>query len=392
MTVRPNTLNNLDCIEGMKKLEDGSVDYKQQDLVTQVNKGDLLAVYTEPTSGKKDGRTVTGVVIEAKPGAGREVRAGEHIRVERHEGAIHYYAETDGRLLYEDGGSGDGGLSVDPVLTIDGDVGPETGNIDFLGSVHVHGDVDDNYTVTAKNGIVIDGSVRGAVLQSDGDIEVKNGIIGKNRAKVLARGSITAKFAESARIKACGCITIRHGAMNCLILSGNRIMSLEHKGHVVGGTLEAKYGVEVKELGNELENRTEVSVGRDFVLDRQIHKLKNNLRRSETASEQLQEKMTRIAESCESVDDLPARLKQVYVMLHKKNEAVKASNKKLSQAVEHFSEQIDDPARGEVVVHETLHRGVLIRMGEHYWQTESELKGLKVIYDGTQKKITTTAA
>ena len=283
-----------------KVSEDGYIDYKKQDLYTQVVKGELLAILTKATREKQDGCTVTGVEIKAGSEKSYSVDLGDNIHVEEKQDSIHYYSEIDGRLQM-DGAR----LSVDPVLTIEGDVGPETGNIDFLGAVLVRGNVLDNYEISAQKGIVVEGNVRSAVLRSPGDIDIHNGVIGKNKGLVSAKGDVSVKFAENANIQAGGNIVIHRAALNCRLLAGNRIISVENRGQIIGGELEAKRGAEVKVLGNEQEQKTEIAVGSDFDLRRRIKNTEKKLHSHRQALDKILLFLERQEKAAANPDDLP---------------------------------------------------------------------------------------
>lgn len=56
-------------------------------------------------------------------------------------------------------------------------VGATTGNIDFIGSVYVKGDVQSGFKVSATDDIIVDGLVEGS-LEAGGNIILRNGMKG----------------------------------------------------------------------------------------------------------------------------------------------------------------------------------------------------------------------
>jgi uncharacterized protein (DUF342 family) len=121
--------------------EDGKVNLFDLDLVRNVEVGALLATRTLPTAGEP-GITVFGTSIPARPGRVVAVRAGEGVRLA--DDGLQVFAAMAGHAALV------GNLvSVSPIYSIRGDVGPATGNIEFVGSVSVTGSVDAGYRVKA---------------------------------------------------------------------------------------------------------------------------------------------------------------------------------------------------------------------------------------------------
>ena len=75
---------------------------------------------------------------------------------------------------------------MEPVYTIEGDVNLKTGNVLFLGTVFVKGNVEDGFSVKAAGNIEIMGSVGKCLLDAEGDIIVHQGIAGKTEGRVRA--------------------------------------------------------------------------------------------------------------------------------------------------------------------------------------------------------------
>ena len=365
-----------------KVSEDGYVDYKDQDLYTQVSKGELLAIVTKATEGKKNGRTVKGV--EVKPGSGKSyaVNLGDNIHVEEKQDSIHYFSEIDGRLNTDRTK-----LAVDPVLIIEGDVGPETGNINFLGAVLVSGNVLDNYEITAEKGIVVEGNVRSAVLRSPGDIDIHNGVIGKNKGLVVAKGKVSVKFAENANIQAGGDIVIHRAALNCRLLAGNRIIAVENRGQIIGGELKARGGAEVKVLGNEQEQKTEIVVGSDFDLRRRIKDTEQKLHNHRETLDKILLFLERLKKVAANPDDLSAEMKKKYLQAIEAKTRLVESITNMEKATESNIKKLDKPMDASIIVHKTMHRGVQISFGKFHFEPDSEQTGVKIFFDRQHQQI-----
>ena len=361
---------------------DGRIDFKDSDLITRVKKDELIAVRRRAQEGVENGKTVRGGVIKAAKGQDVDVEAGTNIRVEEKDGVFNYYSRIDGQLLIHENI-----LSVEPLMVIKGDVGPETGNIDFNGSLAVLGNINDGYRVRAGKDITVQGNVGSAYLQSGGSIMIKNGVIGKYKGLVSAKGDITFKFAENSNIQAVGDMIIQRAALNCKLLAGGRVISTEEKGHVVGGEIKARGGLEVKVLGNDSEAKMSVAVGTDFFLENRIIEMRQKVETYEQSLgrfELLLGKLKRAEESCGELSD---SLKNVYTEARKKSTIIKLTIDNLKKKERDFFIQFNEIQDSEVVVYESLHKGVKIQFGKAGYEPETTRMAVKVFYDHTYRKI-----
>lgn len=363
-------------------LDNGRVDYKDQDLITNVKKDQLLVVVKKAKRGLKDGHTVTGKVIKAQTGRDVVLDVGNNIRVEELEGELHFFSTIDGQLLTRRGE-----ISVEPVLVIDGDVGPETGNINFNGIVNVNGNIRDTYTVYAGKDVIISGNVGNSIVRSEGNIVIKNGVIGKHKGLVWAKGDVDVKFAENANILAGGNINIKRAAMNCRLTAGNRIIATQEKGQIIGGEIRAKRGLEVKVLGNELEHAMDVYVGSDFSLLESLKEIRKKITSYETALR----KITLVIDKIEKLDkhpaELPENIRLIYEDVRKKATAARIAIPELKKRESAIMMELGRVLKSDVIVHESLFRGVKIYFGKSLYEPEDTKTRIRIFYDETYRKI-----
>jgi uncharacterized protein (DUF342 family) len=164
---------------------DGKVDLFDLDLVHNVAAGTLLATRQLPTSGEP-GVTVFGKPIPARPGRAAHVRAGPGARLG--DDGLQVFAVTAGHAVLV----GDL-VTVSPIYYVRGDVGPATGNIEFVGSVSVSGNVDAGYRVQAGGDVEIQGSVTAGDVEAAGNVSIRYGIQGHTgHGRVVAAGVVRA--------------------------------------------------------------------------------------------------------------------------------------------------------------------------------------------------------
>ena len=361
---------------------DGSVDFKNLDRVTNVKQNQLVAVLTRPAPGQREGRTVRGQAIKAQSGKPAVLEVGNNVRAEERNGAVHYYAAINGKLLV-DGNK----ISVEPVLAIEGDVGPKTGHIRFSGMVHVSGSVQDTYNVFSKKDVVVEGNVGNCVIKTEGNLTVHNGILGKNRGLIQVGGTVQVKFAENSHIRAGGDIRIQRAAMNCKLVAGSRIIAVEEKGQIIGGQLKAGDGIEVKTLGNESEHRMEVYVGSDFSVEQKLETLTEKIRKYERALAKIVLVLDKLKKVSPDPEGLPENLRKLYVETRKKSTIAKVAIAELRKKQHLLEGNLDEVRDAEVLVHDTLHRGVKLFFGRFTLEPDTRENRVRIFYDRKKCKV-----
>jgi len=234
--------------------EKGQVDFKNLDLLENVVVGQLLAVKVPAEQGVP-GRTVTNRITPARSGKDTALRHGKGTILS--EDGTELTAEINGQVVFQAGR-----ISVEPVYYVKGDVSLETGNIVFLGSVVVGGSVQDNFIVKAAGNIEVKGSVQKAFLEAEGDIIVRQGIMGREEAKIESTGgSIYANFIQSANVYAERDVIVSEGILHSRVDAAGRILCHGRRARIVGGMLRAGDEVNARVIGSDSFTKTEVRTG-----------------------------------------------------------------------------------------------------------------------------------
>lgn len=234
------------------------VDYKNLNLFVLVKKGDLLAERIPHTMGTT-GQDIYGAEVPAKPGKPKPMPNGKNTAVDGENSLI---ATMDGQIV--DNGSK---INIDPQLSISGDVGVSTGNIDFTGAVHISGSVQAGFVVKATGDVEVKGMVSGATIEAC-NVYVTGGVQGMNRGKIMAREDVRASFAENAEIEAGNNIYIADVSLHSELRAGKMVIVEGKRGLVTGGFLAAGEEVRAKVIGNQMNVATKITVGVNPMLQR----------------------------------------------------------------------------------------------------------------------------
>jgi uncharacterized protein (DUF342 family) len=237
------------------KEKDGRVDFKELNLIQNVVEGQVLARKIPPEHGES-GRTVTGKLLPAKDGKDCEIPIGKNVRLS--EDGNSAIAEINGQVII----TADK-INVEPIFVVEGDVNLKTGNILFLGTVMVKGNVEDGFSVKAAGNIEVTGSVGKCDLDAEGDIIVHQGIAGKTTGKVLSGHSVFARFIENATVEAAENVVVSDGIINSTIIANKKIICKGKRAAIVGGHLRASEEINAKILGSVSGSETILEVGYD---------------------------------------------------------------------------------------------------------------------------------
>lgn len=232
--------------------EDGSVDFKDLSVVTNINKGAIICKIIPPGKATP-GMDVYGDPIEGRDG--RESIPPQGRNTELAADGTQLVASCDGNLVCVNGR-----FQVDDVLHINGNIDNEVGNIDFCGKIIVEGDVCEGFSLKSRKSIEIRGNVEGASVIAKEDIVVKKGMNGMNRGILQAGGDIRCKFLENCTIMAGGSV-FTESAMNSVIQAEDKLVVDGRRSVLVGGTYTAKNVIEAKVVGSEAHVPTTIVMG-----------------------------------------------------------------------------------------------------------------------------------
>ncbi len=241
--------------------EDGSVDYWSIHSVELVEEGQIIATYHEPVMGS-NGMNVKGKMLFAKKGRPLPPLTGRGF--DRSSDNKIYTSQIDGKIEKQNNR-----ILISSVHEVHGDVGLKTGNIDFRGDVIVHGNVPTGAVIRATGSITVDGTVEGALLDANKDVIIRGGMLGGGRGIIKSRGEVHAKFLEYVEVKADGDVNIG-SAVNCDITTNGKVFLKGKLARIVGGVVHAAMGLEGNNLGNDYGVKTEVYVGVNMEVKKEI--------------------------------------------------------------------------------------------------------------------------
>jgi uncharacterized protein (DUF342 family) len=305
--------------------KNGRVDFKELNLIQNVVEGQILARKI-PAEFGESGRTVTGKMLPAKDGTDVRIDIGKNVHLS--DDGASAIADINGQVVITAGK-----LNVEEIMTVQGDVNLKTGNILFLGTVMVKGNVDDGFSVKAAGNIEIMGTVGRCNLDAEGDIIVHQGIAGKSSGKIISGKSVWSKFIENADVEAGDLVVVSDGIINSRIIANRKIICKGKRASIVGGHCMAAEEIDAKALGSIAGSETILEVGYDPKSKENLDKLETD---SQTLDKQLEDVNLNIGtlEALKKKTKLPEDKLAYFKELMTKKEELAAKIKEVSRQIE----------------------------------------------------------
>lgn len=241
----------------LQETNSGQINFKELNLIQNVVEGQPVAKKIPAQRGKA-GKTVTGKYLEATNGKDIAIPLGKNTKIAPD--GLTILAEVNGQVLLVKNK-----ITVQEIYSVDGDVSIRTGNITFLGSVVVNGNVDDGFVIKASGNIEVKGTVGKAELDTEGDIIVSQGIIGKDGGSIRAGKSIWSKFIQNTEIVEAGdMVIVSDGIIKSNVMANRKIICRGKRADIIGGNISASEAVYARNLGSATSGTdTVISVGFD---------------------------------------------------------------------------------------------------------------------------------
>lgn len=363
------------------KEKDGRVDFKDISTIENVVAGQLLARKVPAEQGQL-GQTVTGKLMPAQKGRDCELIVGKNVKIS--EDAMTALAEINGQVLLLAGK-----IHVEPIYTIPGDVNLHTGNVLFLGTVIVKGNVEDGFSVKAAGNIEIYGSVGKCVLDAEGDVVVHQGIAAKTEGRIRAGRSVYSKFIEHARVEAGENVVVTDGIIHSNVDANRMVLCQGKRAQIVGGRLRASEEINSKILGSVAGSETALEVGFDPKSKERLAELDGSKKTVEKALEEV-ELNIKTLESIQKVQRrLPPEKAQYLVEQNEKRSEMLGQLEEVSREIGQINSYLSSLTTiGKISASERVYPGVKVSIKNATLAVRTEFKYVTFFLQGGEVKVT----
>jgi uncharacterized protein (DUF342 family) len=317
--------------------EDGSADFRNINRYVHVKEGERVATLFEGKPGEP-GLDIYGKVIhppaikKIKLVVGKNVESRSGMDTENPELPVtHFFAASSG-VIY----TTDNSITVSPELNIESDVGLETGNINFDGTVRVQGNIVEGSVLKCNGSLFVAGNIETLDVEVFENLEIKGGVKGKDKDKGVIRveGDFHAKFIENATIEVAGDLIVENYILNSKILCLGSVFVTSDNGSVIASEMIVYKGVSTANLGSNAQLDTNIEIGFHFRNDRLFKQGKQTIKELEEEVAELEPKILRIKEmvtrSRGKLDEAKkAEFKKIFEEYAKKKKTIEILNQKL---------------------------------------------------------------
>ncbi len=366
----------------------GKVDYNNpKEVISNVVAGQVLAIKTPPTKGTP-GRTITNEVIETRNGEDVELLSGENAMIS--DNGLEIFAKIAGRAVLD---KVTNKVSVEKVYEVE-NVDYETGNIIFLGTVIVKGDVKDGFSVKAAGDIEVRGNVEKAELEADGNIVIAKGVLGKgsldNEARKMKDGavlkagdSIQATFIEQSEVFANNDVRVKENISLSKVDAGGRVICNGRRAYIYGGRIRASQEIYTKNLGIDAYTRTIIEAGIDPKSQEKLSQLLTEKSSHEETLMKINIKIQGMKE-LKKKGELDKEKKKMMERMVKAKEEFTLTIDELEQDIADLREWLSNlDTKGKVSVKDVAYPGVeiYIKDAKDPYRIKDEHKRVTFIYD-----------
>lgn len=321
--------------------------------IPSVKEGQLLATIIPPTQGI-NGMDVYGRPLIARPGKPLKIRAGKNVLLKDNQ----FFSTSNGQISVTNRM-----MSVNPVFEVRGDIDLKTGNINFIGTVIIRGEVPTGYEIKAGGDIQIGGIVDGAYLEAGGNITVRGGIAGCKRGKIIAGGNIQAAYLNQADVKAGQDVIIESSLLHSEVQAKGSIIC--QSGPIIGGKLWAGKNIKAKEIGNRLFTKTDLYIGFDPQLEELEQNILTEKQRISANLKKLNEFEHKLADVIKLKGSITNEQKQ---LLQKQNATIIQLQKEWNNLNEQLNEIEEEKllkSNAYIIVTETVYPNTTIHNGKY---------------------------
>lgn len=345
--------------------------------IPSTKKGEKLATIVPPQEGKA-GKNIFGKTLLPKKGKIPLLRPGKNTELNSNDNAV--YATTDGQVHLRGNM-----ISVVPVYEVNGDLDMKTGNLDFIGSIVIRGNVPTGFTIQAKGDIRIFGLVEAATLKAGGSIFISEGVAGLKKGHVKAGLDVHAGYINQGNIEAGRDIFVENSIIHSECIAKDSIFC--QKGNIIGGSLSAGKQIEAKDIGNRLSTKTQLFIGsnkkvqtRLSELEQKREELKESIKKLTILGERLKQK--------EAVSSLNEKEKLLLIRQRHSLETVRSELLDVEDDLEQMKEEEESNRNHKIVVQGILYPNVEIIHGKYHKTIHKTHQHVIVRFEDNDVRIT----
>ncbi|MBH0173101.1 DUF342 domain-containing protein [Fictibacillus sp. 23RED33] len=341
--------------------ENAKLDFKRLFTIPTAEFGEILARKVNATEGIA-GISVFGKVLSAKNGNDLLVKNG--MNTVFNESEQYVYASASGEVTFQKNR-----VNIYPVYRVDGDVSLKTGHIDFVGNVHITGDVPSGFKISAKGDVRIEGVVEAADITTDGNVVIGGGVLGQGKGTIRCGGDFTSLYISQGNVYANGNIMVAQTILHSHCEAELTVTCTSGKGNISGGTCIAGNGISAIDIGSETYSKTLLHIKTNAKMENDIVKYEQKILELQTNLEKLN------------------HLKTVLIQKNSERQTINRIINTISQAkheivdLQKKIQRCKSSSNSSINIKGTLHPNVEICIGKYKRKIQSPFNAAKVFIE-----------
>ena len=352
----------------------GQVDFKELNLIQNVVEGQPLAQKMLPQQGK-GGKTIMGRYLEAKNGKDINIPLGVNVKLA--DDGVTVLAACNGEVLLQ----GDK-ICVEPVREEKG-VNIKTGNVTFMGTVIVRGNVEDGFNIKADGNVEIYGAVGNCRIEAGGDIVISQGVSGRHEGFISTPKSVWAHHVENAKVEAGEYVIINDSIVNSEVTAMKKIVLKGKRAQIVGGHLFATEEITAKNIGSPAGGtETVLEVGLDPKAKKRLLELQDTQTKMVTELEEVERNIAHLEEQRKIRRTLPKeKVENLNALITRKQE-INTLSQEMTEEISQIETRLRDlKVVGKVNASGTVYAGAKIFVRDEKDEVKTEVKSVTFYWE-----------
>ena len=361
-----------------KHNEDGSVNYHDLNIISTVEKDQLIARMIPSVPGES-GWDVLGGELRPRDVQNVKFSYANNIRVS--EDGMQLYSEVTGHASLVQGK-----IFVSGVYEVPADVDNSIGDINYPGNVYVKGNVKSGFIIHANGDIIVDGVVEGAQLYAGGQIILKRGIHGMGKGLLSAKSNVVTKFIEGATVKSAGYVETE-SIIQSDVSANTEVIVSGGKGLIRGGNVRVGKKVAARVIGSTMGIATHIEVGVEPKKLERYNKLQQEAKDIGKKIEMIRPILLNYSEKLKAGVVIPPE--KVHYMKTQVL-ALKTLQKQfapINEEVNRLRMEFIEAGRAKVEVQDVIYPGVTIKISELTLTTKRERQYCQFVKENGEIKV-----
>lgn len=320
--------------------------------IPSVKTGQKIATIHLPSKGES-GQSVYGKNVSAKHGKPVRLKIGKNVVHRKEDNSV--YATTEGQISVSNDA-----IHVHAIYEVNESLSMKDGNLDFVGSIIIKGDVPTGYKVKAAGDVKIFGMVEAATIEAGGSIYISEGLAGLQKGIIKAKENIHIGYINQGNVYVGKDLYVENSILHSECTVNNQVFC--QRGSIIGGSLSAGADVETKDIGNRLGSKTEIIFGINKLMDIKEKELRINKKEVESTLE----KLTLLGKKLEiEVNQQNPKLKGMLLKQRNSYEKTKEQAKLIDDQLSYVNSTLGDLEEAVLFVKGQIHPNVFITFGKY---------------------------